>query len=102
MRSVALVEAAPDAGLVGAEDVLRGGRRVDDRHERLVAVGVAYSSSSSAWVTGRVGRTWHADRMPRVIGMRWGRKSTPATPGFAPSSAERAQLLLDLADVAVA
>ena len=42
--------------------------------------------------------------MPRVIGMRWGRKSTAAAPGFAagPRRSSRPELLLDLGDVAVA
>ena len=45
--------------------------------------------------------------MPRVIGMRWGRKSTATIPGLAlgsrPSrSGDPGQLLLDLGDVAVA
>ena len=71
------------------------------------AYAAAYSSSSSAWVIGRVGRTWQADRMPRVIGMRWGRKSTATMPGLAdgsrPSRAgDPGELLLDLGDVAVA
>ena len=44
--------------------------------------------------------------MPRVIGMRWGRKSTASIPGLAagssPSRRDDRELLLDLGDVPVA
>ena len=82
--------------------MLGGGRVVHDADEGLAAVGPSYRSSSSAWVTGRVGRTWQAERMPRVIGTRWGRKSMPAGARVRVRGGGLAQqLLLDLADVAV-
>ena len=103
-----LVEADVDVDLVAAGRVL-GRRRAAPRPSRTARRRrpSAYRASSSAWVTGRVGRTWPADRMPRVIGMRWGRKSTPMTPGVGArvlpgGRTDAGQLLLDLGDVAMA
>ena len=103
-----LVEADVDQHVVGAGRVLGRRRRGDDAHERLVAVGggiqlVELGLASPA----RVGRTWLLERMPRAIGMRWGRKSTARCAGVgvrveALAVGRDAQLLLDLGDVAVA
>ena len=56
--------------------------------------------------TGRVGRTWQADRIPRVIGTRWGRKSTRDDPRVRRhvepgTDRDTGKLLLDLRDVAM-
>jgi hypothetical protein len=52
----------------------------DDSHERLNVVGVGVEAVELRLGLARVVRTWQAARMPRVIRMRWGRKSMPVRP----------------------
>ena len=83
----ALVDADVTRAWLLPRTCLVAGRSRDDRHERLVGVGRGVQVVELGLAHGRVGRTWQADRIPRVIGMRWGRKSMPVTPGLAPPPA---------------
>ena len=101
IAAVALVDAAPDSGLVRAQDMLRRRRRVDDGHERLVAVRVAVQLVELG-LGDRPGRPDVA-RGQDPAGHRdeVGEEVDAADARVRPVAAQRAQLLLDLADVAV-
>ena len=76
-----------DQDLVAAGDVLGGRGRRHDGHERLVGVRRRVQRRRARPGSPVAsGRTWQADRMPRVIGIRCGRKSTAMIPGLAPGS----------------
>ena len=75
--SGALVRGHEDPREVAAVHVLGRGRRVHDLHERLAGDTCRGTAPGARrWSPVGSGRTCAADRMPRVIGMRWGRKST--------------------------
>ena len=81
-----LVAAHVDAEPVAAGDVLGRRRRRHDLDEALAGVRLGVQRVELGLVVGRVGRTWQAARMPRVIGIRWGRKSTGSSRAAAPAS----------------
>ena len=97
-----LVHAAEDAELVAAQDVLRGGGVVDDRDERLVAVGLAVDlvelrlrdGAGRADVAGGEDPAGHRDEVGQEVDAAGARVRVRGG-GLA------GQLLLDLADVAV-